>query len=177
MRRSEAGPSTRRARKSSSTSTPVILWSREPLARNLPSALAEHGRTPALTAAGVWWICWVLDGRDERLKFLGVGWYSDCHLLPQLCGIFGKGPAFNSFTLDGGVEVFPSELFDGAERNGLLCQSRGLQGPHGKSLCAGRSACAPVLRCGLPGCEHGEWLCQLGTGRGNIRPCPTAGNL
>ena len=46
------------ARKSSSTSTPVILWSREPLARNLPSALAEHGRTPALTAAGVWWICW-----------------------------------------------------------------------------------------------------------------------
>ena len=35
-----------------------MLWSREPLARNLPSALAEHGRTPALTAAGVWWICW-----------------------------------------------------------------------------------------------------------------------
>ena len=25
---------------------------------------------------------------------------------------------------------------------------------------------APVLRCGLPGCEHGGWLCQLGTGRG-----------
>ena len=29
---------------------------------------------------------------------------------------FLKGPAFNSFTLDGGVEVFPSELFDGAEK-------------------------------------------------------------
>ena len=27
---------------------------------------------------------------------------------------FLKGPAFNRFTLDGGVEVFPSELFDGA---------------------------------------------------------------
>ena len=29
------------------------------------------------------------------------------------------------------------------------CQSRGLQGPHGKSLCAGRSASAPVLRLSL----------------------------
>ena len=29
---------------------------------------------------------------------------------------FLKGPAFNRFSLDGGVEVFPSELFDGAEK-------------------------------------------------------------
>ena len=46
------------ARKSNSTSTPAILWSREPLARNLPSALAGRGRTPVPTAAGVWWTCW-----------------------------------------------------------------------------------------------------------------------
>ena len=58
MRRSAAGLSTKRARKSNSTSTPAILWSREPLARNLPSALAEDGRTPVPTAAGGWWIFW-----------------------------------------------------------------------------------------------------------------------
>ena len=32
------------------------------------------------------------------------------------CVGFLKGPAFNRFTLDGGVEVFPSELFDGAKK-------------------------------------------------------------
>ena len=40
-------------------------------------------------------------------------------ILPCLAnadGEFLKGPAFNRFTLDGGVEVFPSELFDGAEK-------------------------------------------------------------
>ena len=58
MRRSAAGPSTRRARKSNSTSIPAILWSKELPARNLPSALAGRGRIPAPTVAGAWWICW-----------------------------------------------------------------------------------------------------------------------
>ena len=36
----------------------AILWSREPLARNLPSALAENGKIPVPTAADAWWIYW-----------------------------------------------------------------------------------------------------------------------
>ena len=72
--------------KSSSTSTPAIPWSREPLARNLPSALAGHGRTPAPLRradgghAGA--------GRPGRAAPVpGAGWYPDRHLLPQLRGI------------------------------------------------------------------------------------------
>ena len=57
----------------------------------------------------------VLDGRDERLKFLGLDGILTATCCPNCVG-FLKGPAFNSFTLDGGVEVFPSELFDGAEK-------------------------------------------------------------
>ena len=45
-------------RKGLYASTPAILWSREPPAKNLPSALAGRGRTPAPTAAGGWWTCW-----------------------------------------------------------------------------------------------------------------------
>jgi hypothetical protein len=55
----------------------------------------------------------VLDGRDERLKFLGLDGILTATCCPNCVG-FLKGPAFNSFTLDGGTEVFPSELFDGA---------------------------------------------------------------
>ena len=57
----------------------------------------------------------VLDGRDERLKFLGLDGILTATCCPNCVG-FLKGPAFNSFTLDGGVEVFPSEFFDGAEK-------------------------------------------------------------
>ena len=57
----------------------------------------------------------VLDGRDERLKFLGLDGILTSTCCPNCVG-FLKGPAFNSFTLDGGVEVFSSELFDGAEK-------------------------------------------------------------
>ena len=77
----------------------------------------------------------VLDGRDERLQFLGLDGVLTATCCPSCVG-FLKGPAFNSFTPDGGVEVFPSELFDGAEKADcyvspeLLCQSRGLQSPY-----------------------------------------------
>ena len=54
----------------------------------------------------------VLDGRDERLRFLGLDGILTATCCPNCVG-FLKSPAFNSFTLDGGVEVFPSELFDG----------------------------------------------------------------
>ena len=57
----------------------------------------------------------VLDGRDERLRFLGLDGILTATCCPNCVG-FLKGPAFNSFTLDGSVEVFPSELFDGAEK-------------------------------------------------------------
>ena len=63
----------------------------------------------------------VLDGRDERLKFLGLDGILTATCCPNCVG-FLKGPAFNRFTLDGGVEVFPSELFDGAE--GIKCYVR-----------------------------------------------------
>ena len=57
----------------------------------------------------------VLDGRDERLKFLGLDGILTATCCPSCVG-FLNGPAFNRFTLDGGVEVFPSEIFDGAEK-------------------------------------------------------------
>ena len=57
----------------------------------------------------------VLDGRDERLRFLGLDGILTATCCPSCVG-FLKGPAFNRFALDGGVEVFPSELFDGAEK-------------------------------------------------------------
>ena len=57
----------------------------------------------------------VLDGRDERLKFLGLDGILTASCCPNCVG-FLKGPAFNRFTLDGGVEIFPSELYDGAEK-------------------------------------------------------------
>ena len=56
----------------------------------------------------------VLDGRDERLAFLELDGILTATCCPNCVG-FLQGPAFNSFTLDGGVEVFPSRLFDGAE--------------------------------------------------------------
>ncbi len=80
------GPSTRRARKSSSTSIPAILWSKEPPARNLPSALAGHGRTPVPTAAGGMVDILVLDGRDERLRFLGLDGNLTATCLPNCVG-------------------------------------------------------------------------------------------
>ena len=57
----------------------------------------------------------VLDGRDERLKFLGLDGILTATCCPNCVG-FLKGPAFNSFTLDGGAKVFSSELFDGEEK-------------------------------------------------------------
>ena len=57
----------------------------------------------------------VLDGRDERLNFLGLDGILTATCCPNCVG-FLKGPAFNRFTLDGSAEVFPSELFDGAKR-------------------------------------------------------------
>ena len=57
----------------------------------------------------------VLDGRDERLKFLGLDGILTATCCPNCVG-FLKGPAFNRFTLDGGVEVFPQSSLTGRER-------------------------------------------------------------
>ena len=54
----------------------------------------------------------VLDGRDERLGFLGLDGILTAACCPNCVG-FLDGPAFSRFTLDGGVEVFPSMTFDG----------------------------------------------------------------
>ena len=55
------------------------------------------------------------DGRDERLKCLGLDGILTATCCPNCVG-FLKGPVFNHFTMDGGAEVFPSEFFDGAEK-------------------------------------------------------------
>ena len=55
----------------------------------------------------------VLDGRDERLKFLGLDGILTAVCCPN-CVAF-SGAVFNRFNPDGGVEIFPSNLFDGAE--------------------------------------------------------------
>lgn len=56
----------------------------------------------------------VLDGRDERLKFLGIDGILTATCCPNCVG-FLEGPAYNRFTLDGGTEVFPSKLYDDEE--------------------------------------------------------------
>ncbi len=57
----------------------------------------------------------VLDGRDERLRFLGIDGILTAACCPNCVG-FLQGPAFNRFTLDGGVEIFPSKLYDEEEK-------------------------------------------------------------
>ena len=57
----------------------------------------------------------VLDGRDKRLKFLGINGILTATCCPNCVG-FLEGPAFNRFHLDGSVEVLPSETFDGSEK-------------------------------------------------------------
>ncbi len=47
----------------------------------------------------------VLDGRDERLKFLGLDGILTATCCPNCVG-FLKDPAFNRFSLDGGVEAW-----------------------------------------------------------------------
>ena len=57
----------------------------------------------------------VLDGRDERLRFLGLDGVLDCHLLPQLRGIPQRPrlqPVHSGWRRGG----LSSELFDGAEK-------------------------------------------------------------
>lgn len=61
----------------------------------------------------------VLDGRDERMKFLGIDGILTASCCPN-CVPFLSGGAFNRYTLDGGTEILPSELFDGKEKNGKL---------------------------------------------------------
>ena len=107
----------------------------------------------------------VLDGRDERLRFLGLDGVLTATCCPSCVG-FLKGPAFNRFTLDGGVEVFPSELFDGAEKTDCYVSPEDYKALTENPFVLGRSAGAPVLWRSLPGCEHHRRLCQLGTGRG-----------
>ena len=57
----------------------------------------------------------VLDGRDARLRFLGLDGILTAACCPNCVG-FLEGPAFNRFTLDGGVELLSSKTFDGAEK-------------------------------------------------------------
>ena len=57
----------------------------------------------------------VLDGSDERLKFLGIDGILTAACCPN-CVPFLEGGAFNRYTLDGGTEILPSELFDGKEK-------------------------------------------------------------
>ena len=57
----------------------------------------------------------VPDSRDEQLRFLGIDGILTATCCPNCVG-FLTAPAFNRFTLDGGVENFPSKLFDGAEK-------------------------------------------------------------
>ena len=106
----------------------------------------------------------VLDGRDERLKFLGLDGILTATCCPSCVG-FLKGPAFNRFTLDGGVEVFPSELFDGAEKTDCYVSPEEYKALTENPFVLGEAP-VPLFYGGLPGCEHGGWLCQLGSGCG-----------
>lgn len=54
----------------------------------------------------------VLDGRDERLKFLGIDGILTAACCPNCVGFLEDGP-FNRYTLDGGSEIIPSQLMKG----------------------------------------------------------------
>lgn len=56
----------------------------------------------------------VLDGRDDRLKFLGIDGILTATCCPNCVGFLEDG-ALNRFTLDGGSQPMPSKLFDGEE--------------------------------------------------------------
>ena len=56
----------------------------------------------------------IVDGRDERLAFLGLNGILTATCCPNCVG-FLAGPAFNRFSLDGLSEVLPSQMFDGSE--------------------------------------------------------------
>ena len=56
----------------------------------------------------------VLDGKDKRLKFLGVEGIITATCCPNCVG-FLDGPAFNRFSLDGKSEIIRSKLFDNSE--------------------------------------------------------------
>lgn len=56
----------------------------------------------------------ILDGRDERLKFLGIDGILTAACCPNCVG-FLDGAAFCRYTPDGGCEILPSRLFDGAD--------------------------------------------------------------
>lgn len=81
----------------------------------------------------------VLDGRDERLKFLGLDGILTATCCPNCVG-FLKGPAFSRFTLDGGVEVLPSELFDGAEKMECYFRPEDYESLAGNSFVLGKAS-------------------------------------
>ena len=56
----------------------------------------------------------VLDGRDDRLKFLGIDGILTATCCPNCVGFLEDG-ALNRSTLDGGSQPMPSKLFDGEE--------------------------------------------------------------
>ncbi len=80
----------------------------------------------------------VLDGRDERLKFLGLNGILTAACCPNCVG-FLKGPAYNRFTLDGDVEVFPSELFDGAGKMDCYVRPEDYKALTGNTFVLGKS--------------------------------------
>lgn len=79
----------------------------------------------------------VLDGRDERLKFLGLNGILTATCCPNCVG-FLNTPAFNYFTLDGGVEIFHSELFDGAEKIDCYVQTEDYEALTGNPFVLGK---------------------------------------
>ena len=56
----------------------------------------------------------VLDGTDERLKYLGINGTFTATCCPNCVGFY-TGPGFRRYNLDGTSELIPSKLFDGAE--------------------------------------------------------------
>ncbi len=115
MHRSVAGPLTKKVIGHTSISIPVIPWSRVIPAKQLLFASVEHEKTPVPHCGCQMVDMLVLDGRDERLKFLGLDGILTATCCPNCVG-FLKGPAFNSFTLDGGTEVFPQSSLTGRRR-------------------------------------------------------------
>ena len=65
----------------------------------------------------------VLDGRDERLKFLGIDGILTAACCPNCVG-FLDGAAYCRYTLDGGRELLPSKLFDGSDVIVNYCSER-----------------------------------------------------
>ena len=93
------------------------------LAKQLLFASVESEKIPALTVAAKWVDILVLDGRDERLKFLGLAGILTATCCPNCVG-FLKGPALTALLWTAAQRYFPQNSLTVRKRWIAMCDWR-----------------------------------------------------